>query len=125
MSHTTEIETLEARIQAEPEILAFLNDLVEDAEIAEAMRPLRLGDPLSASLSLVAAAALWKLLSVGIDTLRRMSEAAAVERWIELLRELQEMGYQRQADVILKRLFEEIRKRPADDSVLKKLTRLL
>ncbi len=52
-----------------------------------------------------------------------MSEEAAAERQIALLGQLREMGYKRQADLILKRLFEETRKRRQDDSVLRKLTR--
>ncbi len=70
------------------------------------------------------AAAAWKLLSVGIDTLRTMSEDATAQRRIQLIRELQEMGYERQAPFIVDRLLKEMRERPEDDPVLKKLTEM-
>ena len=79
---------------------------------------------MSAGLSLVAVAALWKLLSVGIGALRRMSEDATIERRIQLIRQLQEMGYERQAPFIVDRLLREMRERSEDDPVLKKLTEM-
>ena len=72
----------------------------------------------------MAVAALWKLLSVGIDTLRRMSEDATVQQRIHLIRELQELGYERQAPFIVDRLLSQMRERPEDDPVLKKLTEM-
>jgi hypothetical protein len=91
------------------------------AKLREQFAGMRLGDPLSAGLSLVAAAALWKLLNVGIATLRRMSEDAADARRVQVIRELQLMGYERQAPFIVDRLLTEMRERPDDDPVLKKL----
>ena len=96
--------------------------VAEDAQFHEGTTGVRFGDPLAASLSLIVVAALWKLLNVGIDTLRRMSEDATVQRRIQLIRELQEMGYQRQAPFIVDRLLKDMRERPEDDPVLKKLT---
>lgn len=79
---------------------------------------------MSAGLSLVVAAALWKLLNVGIETLRRMTEDAAAQRRIQFIRELQEMGYERQAPFIVDRLLKDMRERPEDDPVLKKLAEI-
>ena len=102
MTHPTEIETLQAKIQSVPEIMALVNGVAEEAEFRESTAGTR--DPTSVALSLVAVAALWKLLSVGIGTLRRMTEDATVQRRIQLIRELQEMGYAGQAPLIVDRL---------------------
>lgn len=120
----TEIETFQTNIQSVPEIMALVNGVAEDAEFQESTAVMRFGDPLSAGLSLVAVAALWKLLSVGIGALRRMSEDATVERRIQLIRQLQEMGYERQAPFIVDRLLNQMRERPEDDPVLKNLTEM-
>ena len=124
MSHPTEIETFQANIESVPEIMALVNGVAEEAEFQESTAPTRFADPMSAGLSLVAVAALWKLLGVGMDTLRRMSEDAALQRRIQLIRELQDMGYGRQAPFIVDRLLEQMRERPQDDPVLKKLTEM-
>ena len=124
MTLPNDIESLQARIQSEPELMALLDGLSEDAAFQESMSGTRLADPLSAGLSLVAVAALWRLLSVGIGTLRRMSEDAALERRIQLIRQLQESGYERQAPFIVDRLLKEMRERPQDDPVLNQLTKL-
>jgi hypothetical protein len=70
----------------------------------------------------VAVAALWKLLSVGVGALRMMSEDLTLERRIQHIRELQDMGYERLAPLIVDRMIKEMRERPEDDPVLKKLT---
>ena len=53
-----------------------------------------------------------------------MSEDATVERRIQLIRQLEEIGYERQAPLIVDRLLKEMRERPEDDPVLKKLTEM-
>lgn len=120
MTHPSQIETFQANIQSEPGIVALVDSVAEDAEFREATAGTRF-DPLSAGLSLVAVAALWKLLDAGIGALRRMGENATVERRIRLIGQLQDMGYERQAPFIVDRLLKEIRERPDDDPVLKKL----
>jgi hypothetical protein len=107
-----------------PEIIALVEGVAEDAEFQESTAGTRFVDPTSAGLSLVAVAALWKLLSVGIGTLRSMSEDATLQRRIQLIRELQELGYERQAPFIVDRLLKELRERPDDDPVLKQLTEM-
>ena len=124
MTHPTEIESFQTNIQSVPEIMALMDGVAEDAEFQESTAGTRIGDPMSVGLSLVAVAALWKLLNVGIGTLRRMSEDATVQRRIQLIRQLQEMGYERQAPFIVDQLLKEMRERPEDDPVLKKLTEI-
>jgi len=124
MNVQTEIETFQTNIQSVPEIMALVESVAEDAEFQEATAGTRF-DPMSAGLSLVAVAALWKLLNVGIGVLRRMSEDATVEQRIQLIRQLQEMGYERQAPFIVDRLLKEMRERPEADPVLKKLTEMV
>ncbi len=53
-----------------------------------------------------------------------MSEDATAQRRIQLIRQLQEMGYERQAPFIVDQLLKEMRERPEDDPVLKKLTEM-
>ena len=124
MTHPTEIETFQTNIQSVPEIMALVDGVAEDAEFQESMAGTRIGDPLSAGLSLVAVAALWQLLSVGIGVLRRMSEDATAKRRIQLIGQLQAMGYERQAPFIVDRLLKEMRERPENDPVLKKLMQM-
>ena len=104
-----------------PEVESLLEQVAEDASAEEMTAVTR--DPATVALSLVAAAALWKLLSVGIETLRSMSHEAAVQRRIEI-GELQQLGYGRQAPFILERLLKDLRQRPADDAVLQALAKL-
>ena len=124
MTQHTKIKTFQTNIQSVPEILALVDGVAEDAEFQEAMGGTRFVDPISVGLSLVAVSALWQLLKVGIGTLRRMSEDAALKRRIELIRQLKEMGYGRQAPFIVERLLKEMRERPEDDPVLKALTKM-
>lgn len=124
MTNTDEIQAFQTDIQSVPEIKALLDRVAEDAELHELTGGTRLGDPLSAGLSLVVVAALWKLLSVGIAELRRLGEDAALARRIRLIRQLQQMGYERQAPFIIDRLVKELHERPEDDPVLEKLTEI-
>ena len=119
-----DIETFQSSLQSQPEIMALLDAVSADAAFQESMSATRAVDPLSASLSLVAVAALWRLLQLGIGTLRRMSEDATLKRRIELIRQLQQAGYEREAPLIVDRLLKEMRGRPDDDPLLKKLIAL-
>lgn len=121
---TDDLATFQADIRSVPEITVLLDSVTEDAEIEESVNGTRIADPLSVGLSLVAVAALWKLVNLGVDTLRRMSENVAVAQRIQLIEEFRDMGYERQAPLIVDRLLKEIRQRPDNDPVLKKLTGL-
>ena len=124
MPLATEIETFQTNIQNVPDIMAIVEGTAEDAEFQELMEGTRISDPVSASLALVAVVALWQLLRIGIGALRRMSQDATVKQRIQLIGQLQEMGYERQAPFIVDRLLKEIRERPEDDPVVKKLTKM-
>ncbi len=124
MADTNAIELFQTRIQSVPEIAVLVNGVSEDAEVRESTNGTKIGDPMSIGLSLVIVAALWKLLNIGIGALRTMSEDTTAERRIQLIRQLQEMGYDRQAPFIVDRLLKEMRERPEDDPVLTKLTEL-
>jgi len=119
-----DIETFQSSLQSQPEIITLLDAVSEDAAFQESLSGTRVADPLSASLSLVAVAALWQLLKVGIGALRRLSEDASLKRRIEIIAQLQQAGYEREAPLIVDRLLREMRDRPEDDPVLKKLIAL-
>lgn len=119
-----DIETFQSSLQSQPELMELLDAVSADAAFQESLNATRAIDPLSASLSLVAVAALWRLLKVGIDTLRHMSEDATLKRRVEIIGQLQQAGYQREAPLIVDRLLKEMRDRPADDPLLKKLIEL-
>lgn len=122
MPQCVEFNEFQEKIGSVPGIMAFVELVAGEAEqkeIAGAQRDL---DPVSVSLSLVVVAALWKLINIGISTLKRMSEDATVQCRIELIKQLQEMGYNRQAPLILERMIREMRERPDNDQMLKKLT---
>ncbi len=121
---THDLATFQADIRSVPEIMTLVDSVAESAEFQESVSETKSIEPLSAGLSLVAAAALWKLLSLGIDTLRGMSEDAALERRIRVIEQVRDMGYERQAPLIVDRLLKEMRRRPADDPLLKKLAGL-
>lgn len=122
MIQPTDMNTFQTKIQSIPEIKTLVDDVAKDAEQKELTDITRDGG--TTSLVLVATIALWKLLKLGIEVLRQMNENKVVEKRIHLIRQLQEMGYERQAPFIVVRLFAEIRERPEDDPVLKKLTEI-
>ena len=124
MTYPSDFETFCSDIQDLPEVYAVLNGVAEDAEIDEATNGKRCFDPTSAALSLIATAALWKLVCVGITTLRGMTENALLGQRVQLIRELRDMGYERQAPYIVDRLLKDMRDRPEDDPVLKKIAEL-
>jgi hypothetical protein len=119
MTIPSELEAFQTKIRSVPEVEGLLDQVAQDASVQEMTAPQR--DPATVALSLVAAAALWKLLSVGIDSLRSMSHDATLQRRIAMIRDLQQLGYGRQAPFILERLQKELRERPDDDPILKAL----
>jgi hypothetical protein len=123
MTIPSELEAFQARIRSVPEVEGLLDEIAQEASVQE-MTAAERADPGTVALSLVAVAALWKLLGTGIEALRSMSRDAAIKRRIGLIDQLQHLGYGRQAPLILDRLQKELRERPEDDPVLKALIKL-
>ncbi len=123
MTIPSELEAFQTQLQSVPEVTTLLDAIAQDASLQEITAGQR-ADPGSVALSLVAAAALWKLLSVGVETLRSMAHDATLQRRIDMIRELQQLGYERQAPFILERLHNELRQRPEDDPILKALIKI-
>jgi hypothetical protein len=71
-------------------------------------------------------AGLWQLAKVGIHHLRGLSDAAVLQKQVEVIAEIKALGYGEQhATQVVERLLKGIRTRPDDDSVLKTLQKLL
>jgi hypothetical protein len=119
----SELEVFQTQLRSAPEVETLVDKIAQEASL-HAMTTGQRADPGTVALSLVAAAALWKLLSVGIATLRSMADDATLHRRIAMIRDLQELGYDRQAPFILERLHRELRERPEDDPVLKALIKI-
>jgi hypothetical protein len=119
----SELEVFQTQLRSAPEVETLVDKIAQEASL-HAMTTGQRADPGTVALSLVAAAALWKLLSVGIATLRSMADDATLHRRIAMIRDLQELGYDRQAPFILERLHHELRERPEDDPVLKALIKI-
>jgi hypothetical protein len=119
----SELEVFQTQLRSTPEVETLVDKIAHEASLHEMTTGQR-ADPGTVALSLVAAAALWKLLSVGIATLRSMADDATLHRRIAMIRDLQELGYDRQAPFILERLHHELRERPEDDPVLKALIKI-
>jgi hypothetical protein len=117
------LDAFRMQLRAVPDLETLLDEIVQAASHRDMTAGQR-ADPGTVALSLVALAALWKLLSVGIETLRSMAHDAALQRRVDLIRDLQDLGYDRQAPFILERLQHELRKRPEDDPMIKALIKL-
>jgi hypothetical protein len=123
MTLPSEFEAFHTQLRSLPEVAALVDEIAQQAELQELTAGQR-ADPGTVALSLVAAAALWKLLSLGVETLRSMAHNATLQRRIDMLRDLQQLGYERQAPFILERLHNELRQRPEDDPILKALSHI-
>ena len=68
---------------------------------------------------------LWQLARVGIQYLRGMSEAEALQRLVEVIAKLKVLGYdEKHAAQVVERLLKSIRTQPDDDAVFKALQKL-
>lgn len=121
MTAMQEIEAFEGQVRADAAVRRLLEDVTQDVAEADARpSPTRL-DP-TAALWLVGVVGLWKLAKVGIDHLRGLSEVALVTKQIELVREMQTLGCDaKQATQVVERLLKDLRTRPDNDPVLKRL----
>ena len=119
MTAPSDLDAFQAQLRSIPEAESWLSEIVEQAAFQELTAGQR--EPGAIALSLVATVALWKLLSVGIEALRSMNHDARLQRRIDMVRELQELGYDRQAPFILERLQNTLLERPKDDPMVKAL----
>ena len=119
MTAPSDLDAFQSQLRSIPEAESWLSDIAEQAAFQELTAGQR--EPGAIALSLVATVALWKLLSVGIEALRSMNHDARLQRRIDMVRDLQELGYDRQAPFILERLQNTLLERPKDDPMIKAL----
>jgi hypothetical protein len=124
MTSLSEFEAFQTKVQSLPEVGRLLDEMTHEATLHE-LTDVQRAEPLTTALSLVAVAALWKLINLGIDSLRSMAEDETLRCRIEMIGQLRDLGYERQAPFILERLQKELRERPDNDPVLKALSELL
>ena len=119
-----ELEAFEASIMADIEVRRMLEDITRSVAVeVQQQSPTRV-DPML-GLWLVGLASLWLLAKVGIHHLRGMSDAAVLQKQVEVIAEVKALGYdEKQAAQVIERLLKTIRTRPDDDSVLKTLQKL-
>ena len=119
MTMPSDLDAFQSQLRSIPEVEALLNEIAQEASLQEMTAGQR--EPITIALSLVAVAALWKFLSVGIESWRAMDHDTRLQHRIDMIRELQELGYDRQAPFILERLENTLLERPKDDPMMKAL----
>lgn len=120
-----ELEAFEASVRADNGLRHMLEGVTSQVAVeVEHQSPTRV-DP-TAGLWLVGLAGLWLLVKVGINHLRGMSDVNALQKQVEAIARLKELGYDpKQATQVLEHLLKGIRTRPNDDSVIKTLQKML
>ena len=120
-----ELEAFEASVRADDALRHMLEDVTDKVAVeVERQSPTRI-DP-TAGLWLVGLAGLWLLVKVGIHHLRGMSDVNALQKQVEIIARLEELGYDpKQATQVIAHLLKGIRARPNDDAVIKTLQKLL
>ena len=120
-----QLEAFEVGVLADDEVRRMLEDIVRSVAVEVHQESPRRLDA-TAALWLVGLAGLWQLLKVGIHHLRGMSDAAVLQKQIEVITEVKALGYdEKYAAQVVERLLKSIRTRPNDDSVLKTLQKML
>jgi hypothetical protein len=120
-----ELEAFEASVLADDEVRHMLEDITRGVAVEVPYQPPTRVDPIL-GLWLVGLAALWQLAKVGIHHLRGMSDAAVLQKQIEVVAEVKALGYdEKHAAQVVERLLKSIRTRPNDDSALKTLQKML
>ena len=120
-----ELEAFEASVLADDEVRRMLEDITRSVAVeVQQQSPIRLD--VTMGLWLVGLAGLWQLAKVGIHHLRGMSDAAVLQKQVEVIAEVKALGYdEKHAAQLVERLLKLIRTRPDDDSMLKALQKLL
>lgn len=119
-----ELEAFEASVLADIEVRRMLEDITRSVAVEVPQQSPTRVDPML-GLWLVGLASLWLLAKVGIHHLRGMSDAAVLQKQVEVIAEVKALGYdEKQAAQVVERLLKTICTRPDDDSVLKTLQKL-
>jgi hypothetical protein len=120
-----ELEAFEASIRADNGLRYMLEDVTGKVAVeVERQSPTRVD--LTAGLWLVGLAGLWLLVKFGIHHLRSMSDVNALQKQVEVIARLKELGYDpKQATQVIEHLLKDIRTGPNDDTVLQTLQKLL
>lgn len=119
-----ELEVFEKQVQADESLRNLITEATTGvAAETDLASPTRF-DP-AMGLWLVGLSGLWLLGKVGINHLLSMSEASALEKQVEVIARLKELGYdETQSAQVVENLLKGIRARPGDDSVLKTLQKV-
>jgi len=119
-----ELEAFEAGVLVDDEVRRLLEDATLGVAVEVPQQSPTRVDPVL-GLWLVGLAALWLLTKVGIQHLRGMSDAAVLQKEVEVIAEVKAFGFdEKQAAQVVERLLKGIRTRPDDDSVLKTLQKM-
>ena len=120
-----ELEAFEAIVRADDGLRHMLEDVTSKVAVeVERQSPTRV-DP-TAGLWLVGLASLWLLVKVGINHLRGMSDVNVLQKQVEVVARLKELGYDpKQATQVIEHLLKGIRTRPNDDSAIKTLQKMI
>lgn len=120
-----ELEAFEEQVQSDESLRHLIIEATKGITAeTDLVSPTRF-DP-AMGLWLVGLSGLWLLVKVGINHLRSMSEANALQKQVEVIARLKELGYdETQSAQVVENLLKGIRARPGDDSVLKTLQKLL
>jgi len=119
-----ELEAFEAGVLVDDEVRRLLEDATLGVAVEVPQQSPTSVDPVL-GLWLVGLAALWLLTKVGIQHLRGMSDAAVLQKEVEVIAEVKAFGFdEKQAAQVVERLLKGIRTRPDDDSVLKTLQKM-
>jgi hypothetical protein len=125
MTEMQELEAFETQVRADAALRTMLEDMTRSVAAEGESQTLTRVDPL-AGLWLVGVVALWKLAKAGIEHLRGLSELDILAKQLELVREVQALGYDaKQATQVVERLLKGMRTRPNDDPVLKALLKIV
>lgn len=119
-----EFEAFEACVRADDGLRTMLENITRSVtDEGERQSPLRL-DPME-GLWLVALAGLWQVVKVGIQYLRGLSERQVLAQRLEIIARVKALGFdEKHAVQVLERLLKDIRTRPDDDAVLKRLLKV-
>ena len=125
MPEMRELEAFEEAVRRAPAARAFVEETAGVAtSVATESAPMRF-DVGPQDAWLLALAALWQIVKIGIDHLRALSETKLVEQRIKIVEELAKSGGDKKAaEAIVEAQLSSIQSRAVNDSVLEDLKKL-